>query len=176
MPPQQLTDLFSKSGIPPGNTVRRTPKWQRPFRALHRSFQCSVLRLLLAEWGSFFLRIRAILQTHKQVLLPELCQRCLADYTLLLACSEDMTQLQGDHRWLGLLEVRVAAQAWVLGVETARRVSAHRISHNEENSRRRISSCPPPQETSVDSGHTSEATPAAIAGVTGNGECTRQKL
>jgi hypothetical protein len=120
----------SESGVRWGSVVRPTPKWQRPFCALHRPFQRSVLRLLLAECGNFFLRIGAILRTRKQVLLPESCQQCLSDYTSLLACSDDMTQLQKHYRWLGLLEVRAACQAWVLGVE-----AAHRISRNEESSR-----------------------------------------
>jgi hypothetical protein len=46
-----------------------------------------------------------------------------------------MTQLQKDYPWLGLLEVRVAAEAWALGVEAARH-----ISRNEESNKERISS------------------------------------
>jgi hypothetical protein len=126
MPNQQVTKsgvnkekakpTISESGDCWGSEARLSPKWPRPLRVLHDSFQGSLLQLLVAECYNFFLRISVLVRTLKQV-LPEPCQRCFRNYKVLLACSEDMTRLQREHRWLGLLECRVAAQAWAMGAK-----------------------------------------------------------
>jgi hypothetical protein len=125
---------FSESGVREGSGVRPTPKWQRPLLDLRWSWQRSVLRLLLAECGNFFLRIGVLLRAHKSP-LSDTAQRCFSEHRLLLVCNDDMTQLQRLCPWLGLLDIRIACLAWALGVE-----AAHRTSRNEESSREPISS------------------------------------
>jgi hypothetical protein len=126
---RSLSYYFSELGVREGSADRPIPKWQRPFYTLRYSFQRSVLRSLLTEGRNFYRRIVVLLKTDRQV-LPHVCQQCLEDYMVLLSCSEDMTQLQKDHLWLGLLDVRVAAEAWVLGFQ-----KATYTLHTEENNK-----------------------------------------
>lgn len=126
MPNQQVTESgVNKGKAKPtflglsdcwGSEVLLSSKWPRPVRVVYYWFQGSVLQLLATECGNFFLRISILVKTLKQV-LPEPCQQCFRDHKVLLVCSEDMTRLQREHRWLGLLECRVAAQAWAMGAK-----------------------------------------------------------
>jgi len=129
-----LSFYFSESGVREGSAVRPTPKWQRPLRFLLRSYQSSVPRLLLGECGSFFHHIGVILRIRKRP-LPAPFSCCLSDYRLLLACNRDMTLLQKTFPWHGYLDVQLAFQAWLLGVEA----HAH-THHNEECDKAQISS------------------------------------
>jgi hypothetical protein len=122
-----LSFIFSESGVHSGSAVRPIPKWQRPLLALHRLWQRTLLRLLLAECCNFFLRMGFVLRTAKHG-SPEKFGQGPSDHRLTLACNDDMIELQASYPWAGLLDVQLACQAWVLGVE-----AAHRISRNEES-------------------------------------------
>ena len=131
---ETFTFGVSGSGAHLGNKVVPSSKSGDLSSPLHRSLRRSVLRLLSEECGNFLLRIRAILQTTKNP-VADSGPCCLSDYRLLLACNRDMTELQKNFRWLGLLNVELAFQAWILGAE-----SALRISRTEKGEEERIQS------------------------------------
>lgn len=118
---QYTTFQPSESDAHLGSAIRPTPKWQRPLLALRRSFRLSLLRLLLVEVYNLPYRISCLAKTRNHP-LSDGAQQCLADHILILACNDDMIELQKRHPWLGLLEIRVACEAWALGAESTRRI------------------------------------------------------
>ncbi len=77
-------------------------------------------------------------------------------------CSVDIEHLLASRHWLTAIDVELAVEAWSMGVEWC----IH--THTQPSVQTLASSSPNSQ--------TRDVIPAAIAGVTRNEECTRQKL
>jgi hypothetical protein len=120
----------SGSGVRRGSEVRPTPMWKRPILALAGSWRGSLAQLLLVELCSCARRIRARTRSHTLVFgfgIPP-CPTCLHEREgfgwcdFLLACTHNTTQLQTEHRWMELLDVQMAVQSWIAGIEFGVRV------------------------------------------------------
>lgn len=117
----------SESGVLWGNEVRPTPKWKRPLLALRESWRFSLGQLLAEELGSLVGRILARVQSQGLVFAAGTppYPRCLSEAGLSEARrytqsrTRHMREIQAANPWMDVLDVRVALQSWLAGIEFA---------------------------------------------------------
>lgn len=128
--PQELNLIsyrVSESGVLRGSAVRPTPKWKRPLLALRESWRFPLGQLLAEELGSLVRRILARVQSQGLVFAAgtPLYPRCLSEAGLSEARrytqsrTRHMRELQAANPWMDVLDVRVALQSWLEGIEFA---------------------------------------------------------
>lgn len=117
----------SESGVLWGSAVRPTPKWKRPLLALRESWRLSLAQLLLEEMCSLVRRIAARVQSRGLIFAAgtPVYPRCLSEVGLSEARrytqsrTRHMRELQAANPWMDVLDVRVALQSWLAGIEFA---------------------------------------------------------
>ena len=109
--------------------TRPKSKIESRLRALRRSWSLSLLRLIVLEVRSVYLRIGSILATPslrsganlpRGIWAHNRCDDCLEN-NFVFACSDNMQRLRCEFPWSGVLEDQIAALAFQNGAQWAYR-------------------------------------------------------
>ena len=129
----------SQLNVRPGTASAPKAKWLYRLRAPARWWSVSIVRTTVIELYRLVLRIREyshvpLLRRGFPIATPDLSD-CAGDVScaenrFLRSCSEDMQHLRTVNRWAGNLDLRMAAQSYLLGAEAASR-SFCSAKHNE---------------------------------------------
>lgn len=116
--------------VPPGTSSAPTAKFLYRLSAPLRWWKVSIVRIVAREPYNLVLRIREYLRDPLlsfgfPIAAPDyegsLRETFDAENEFLRSCSEDMRHLQQTNRWAANLELKMAAQAYLLGAKVALR-------------------------------------------------------